>query len=176
MTAAVLCVLAGIWSLTGSAATYFPALVAPSAIGLPFAVPALRLDPLGGTTVGFWLVDLVAALLMLAVIASRLSRPTAGRSAAFRQGMVATILGLLMANLLRSVHLSVVTHVGLGGYTVVVLGGMVLALLWGVLIGLFVGLAHAVNAREAGACTDRVNAGVPSTIPRPRHSRRGASR
>ena len=148
LTAAAFSVLAGAWSLTGTAAAYVPAILLPSAIGLPFALPALRLTPLGSTTIGFWLVDLATALLMLAIIATRLSRPTTSRARAFRAGVVAVVLGLLAANLLRSVHLSVVTHVGLGGYVVVVLGGAFVALLWGVLFGLVVGLVHALLDRQ----------------------------
>lgn len=126
-------------------------MLVPSAVGLPFALPALRLAPLGAGTAEFWLVDLAAAAVMLTVVATRLSRPVAGRRRAFRAGVGATVLGLLAANLLRSLHLSVVTHVGLGGYVVVVLGGAVVALVWGALAGLVVGLVHGVGLRPARA-------------------------
>ena len=62
VTAGAITVLAGIWSITGTAVTFVPTLLVPSALGLPFAVPALRLWPLSQTTVGYWLTDVVAAL------------------------------------------------------------------------------------------------------------------
>lgn len=142
-TAAALTVVAGIWPLTGTVVTHLPTLLVPSALGLPFAVPALRLWPLGQTTVGYWLMDVLAALVLIAVVAVRLSRPSASRTRALAAGLGASVLGMLAANLIRTVYLSFVVHAGLGTYLFELLGGALVALGWGLLAGLVVGAVHA---------------------------------
>lgn len=174
LVVAVLTVLGGAWSLAGTAAAYVPALLVPSAIGLPLALPAVRISPLGGSTVGFWLVDLLAALVLLTIVALRLSRPVVRPSRAFRTGVGAVVLGLLAANLLRAVHLSLVTPAGLGSYVAVVLGSALVALLWGLLIGVLVGLVNVlvhvvatggVGTRRAPVQVRSADAGVPANDP-----------
>ncbi|GAA4477447.1 hypothetical protein GCM10023094_19720 [Rhodococcus olei] len=149
-TALAVTVLAGVWPLTGTVMTYVPALLVPSAIGLPFAVPALRPWPLGRTTTGHWLVDLLAALVLIAVVAVRLTRPVAGPWRAFAAGVGATVVGMVAANLIRSVYLSFVEHAGLGTYLFALLGGAALAVIWGTAAGILVGAVHAAaTARPA---------------------------
>ncbi|MFD4291961.1 hypothetical protein ACFWPA_04650 [Rhodococcus sp. NPDC058505] len=153
LTAAVLTVVAGIWTITGTVVTYVPTLLVPSALGLPFAVPALRAWPLGRTTPGSWLVDVLAALVLIAVVAVRLARPARSRARAFGAGVGATVVGMLAANLIRVVYTSFVVHAGPGTYALMVLGGALVAVLWGAAAGLAVGAVHAATFRVAPADT-----------------------
>lgn len=137
-------ILFGAWSITGRVLTSNPELLIPSAIGLPFGVPPLRLFPLGDTTWTFWFVDVVAALAMTAVVWARLA---GSRRRPFLAGLVATMLGVATGNLVRIVYLSFETHQGLGTYTLALLLGLVVSALWGAVVGVFVGLVHLLDHR-----------------------------
>ncbi|PTR30301.1 hypothetical protein C8K36_102149 [Rhodococcus sp. OK519] len=134
----------GVWSITGRILTFNPELLIPSAIGLPFGIPPLRLYPLGDTTWSFWLVDVVAALVMVAVAWAQL---IGGRRRPFLVGLLAAVLGVVVGNLIRVVFLSFETHQGLGTYALAVLLGTIVSALWGAVVGLPVGLAHLLDRR-----------------------------
>lgn len=149
VTVAVISALFGTWTLTGTALTYLPALLVPSALGLPFGVPPLRLTPLGETTTGSWAVDVIAALVMIAVVWMRLvssSRlhPAGGVARAFWAGLGATVIGVVAGNLVRIVYLSFVLHEGPGAYLASLVGGALVSVLWGAVVGVAVGVAHAI--------------------------------
>ncbi|WP_051637622.1 hypothetical protein [Rhodococcus sp. UNC363MFTsu5.1] len=149
---AVISVLFGLWSITGAVLTRFPELLVPSAIGLPFGIPALRLFPLGETTTINWLVDCAAALVMLAVVWMRLvnsarRHPGGGVGRAFSAGLGATVIGVLAGNLIRTVYLSFVLQEGPGAYLASLVGGALVSVLWGAIVGLFVGAANALARR-----------------------------
>jgi len=137
-------VLFGMWSLTGRILTFNPELLIPSAIGLPFGIPPLRLFPLGDTTWSFWFVDVVAALAMIAVVWTRLA---GSRQRPFLAGLLATMLGVVVGNLVRIVYLSFETHQGLGTYAAALVLGLVVSVLWGAVVGLVVGLVHLLDRR-----------------------------
>ncbi|EGD22360.1 hypothetical protein [Prescottella equi] len=137
-------ILFGTWSITGRVLTFTPELLIPSAIGLPFGIPPLRLFPLGDTTWTFWFVDVVAALVMIATAWFRLS---ASRRRPFLAGLLATMLGVAVGNLVRIVYLSFETHQGLGTYVLAVILGLVVSALWGAAVGIVVGLAHLLDDR-----------------------------
>ncbi|MFC9786217.1 hypothetical protein [Rhodococcus sp. NPDC127528] len=150
-TLAAVSVLAGFWPVTGWILTFAPALLVPSALGLPFALPALRPFPLGATTTASWLVDLVAAFVMLAVTGMRLvdsssRHPHGGPGRAFLAGWGATVLGVLAGNLIRIVYLSFVVHAGSGAYLLSLAGGALVSLLWGGVAGLAVGAAQTISS------------------------------
>lgn len=147
-------VLFGTWTLTGTALTYLPALLVPSALGLPFGVPPLRLTPLGETTTGSWAVDVIAALVMIAVVWMRLVdsarlHPTGGVARAFWAGLGATVIGAVAGNLVRVVYLSFVLHEGPGSYLASLLGGAVVAAAWGAVVGAVVGAVQALARKVA---------------------------
>ncbi|SEL86554.1 hypothetical protein [Rhodococcus maanshanensis] len=149
---AVISVLFGVWSITGAVLTRLPELLVPSAIGLPFGIPALRLFPLGETTITNWLVDCAAALVMLAVVWMRLvnsarRHPGGGVGRAFSAGLGATVIGVLAGNLIRTVYLSFVLQEGPGAYLASLVGGALVSVLWGAIVGLFVGAANALARR-----------------------------
>ncbi|MFC4605666.1 hypothetical protein [Rhodococcus kronopolitis] len=152
VTAAVISVLFGTWTLTGTALTYLPELLVPSALGLPFGVPPLRLTPLGETTTGSWAVDVLAALVMIAVVWMRLVNsarlhPAGGVARAFWAGLGATVIGVVAGNLVRIVYLSFVLNEGPGSYLASLAGGALVSALWGAAIGVAVGIAHALARR-----------------------------
>ncbi|MFD4179554.1 hypothetical protein [Rhodococcus sp. NPDC058514] len=156
VTLAAISALCGAWSITGAVLTQLPELLVPSAIGLPFAIPTLRLSPLGETTTAYWLVDCAAALVMIAVVWMRLvnsarRHPGGGAGRAFAAGLGATVIGVLVGNLIRTVYLSFVLQEGPGAYLASLLGGALMSLLWGAIVGLFVGAAQAI----ARAAADR---------------------
>ncbi|MFC7448630.1 hypothetical protein [Rhodococcus daqingensis] len=174
-TLAVISVLSGVWSITGAILTELPELLVPSAIGLPFGIPALRLFPLGETTTTNWLVDCAAALVMIAVAWMRLvnsarRHPGGGAGRAFWAGLGATVIGVLAGNLIRTVYLSFVLQEGPGAYVASLVGGALVSLIWGTIVGLLVGAAHAIARRISmrGAAPESGNssrAQDDSTIP-----------
>ncbi len=144
-------VVAGIWPVTGTAATWFPALVVPPALGLPSLLPPLRLTPLGETTWGFWAADTAGVVVLLLAAALQLrhvtrARPEPGPGRAFGRGLWTCVLAVVAGNLVRSVHGGFAVHAGLGTYAGQVVGGVLVSALTGALIGLVVGLAAAVAA------------------------------
>lgn len=144
-TLVIVSALFGTWSLTGRVVTFTPELLIPSAIGVPFGIPPLGLFPLGGTTWTFWLVDVVAALVMIAIAWTRLSgdakRP-------FLAALAATILAVVVGNLVRIVYVSVETHQSLGAYALTLLLGLAVAALWGLAVGLPVAVVQALDRRS----------------------------
>ncbi|AQA25986.1 putative membrane protein [Rhodococcus sp. MTM3W5.2] len=167
-TLAAISVLFGVWSITGAVLTRVPELLVPSAIGLPFGIPALRLFPLGETTTTNWLVDCAAALVMLAVVWMRLTdsarrHPGGGVGRAFWAGLGATVIGVLAGNLIRTVYLSFVLQEGPGAYLASLVGGALVSVLWGAIVGLFVGAAHALARRiSQGAAAQEAGNDLPA--------------
>lgn len=137
-------ILFGAWSITGPVLTFNPELLIPSAIGLPFGIPPVRLFPLGDTPWTFWFVDVAAVVVMIAVAWTQLS---GSRRRPFLTGLLATVLGVATGNLVRIVYLSFETHQGLGTYALAVLLGLVVAALWGTVLGVFVGLVQLLDHR-----------------------------
>ncbi|WP_430331553.1 hypothetical protein [Rhodococcus sp. ACT016] len=136
--------LFGTWSITGRILTFNPELLIPSAIGLPFGIPPLRLFPLGDTTWAFWFVDVLAAIVMVAVVWTRL---LPHRQRPFLAGLFATVLGVAAGNLVRIVFLSFETHQGLGTYVLALALGLLVSALWGLVVGVVVGLVHLLDGR-----------------------------
>ncbi|GAB2658603.1 hypothetical protein ABI214_06365 [Prescottella soli] len=144
VTVLLAAMLFGTWSLAGRILTFNPELLVPSAIGLPFGIPPLRVSPLGDTTWTFWLVDVVAALAMVAVVWAQLVRSP---RRPFVAGLLATMLGVIVGNLVRIVFLSFETHQGLGTYALAVVLGVIVSALWGAAVGLVVGPVHLLDRR-----------------------------
>lgn len=143
-TLVLVSILFGAWTITGRVLTFNPELLIPSAIGLPFGIPPLRLFPLGDTTWTFWTVDTLAALAMIAVVWARLRREV---RRPFLAGLLATVLGVAAGNLVRIVFLSFETHQGIGTYVIALLLGLLISALWGAVVGLLVGSAHLIDHR-----------------------------
>lgn len=142
----VLAVLAGIWRVSGWAATWVSALLFPPAAGLPALWPPLRLWPLGETTVAVWLIDLagVAVMLLTAWVQLRAAarrHPHPGRGRAFGRGLWTTILAFVAGNIVRGVAQSFLLHSDLGTYAGQLIANVLVSALTGLLAGIVVGLA-----------------------------------
>lgn len=144
----VLEIAVGIWPLAGTAVTWLPELALPTALGLPFLWPPLRVVPLGATTWGFWAADTVAAVVMLVVAWAMLRRAhqRRPRGRAFLRGWWTTIVAMVAANLVRAVYASFVVNADLGTYIATVAAGIVFSALLGAIVGLLVGVAASVAA------------------------------
>lgn len=127
----------GSWTLVGQFLAYGAYALAPTTLGVPFAIPGLRLTPLGGTTWGFWAAETGSALLMvglvLLAVRQRSRRP-------FRQVLRAVILAVVVANLVRLAFVSFITHADVP--TVLVGAGLtaLLSVVWALPLGLLAGL------------------------------------
>lgn len=146
-------ILAGVWVVTGTAITWFPALAVPAAVGLPDLIPALRMTPLGGTTWLFWVVDIVTALVMVAVAvlhtrAAHARHPSASRGRVFGRALLATVWGVLAGNILRGVFLSVVTHAGFGMFLGLLGANVLVSAVTGAVLGVVIGAVAAAVARS----------------------------
>lgn len=117
----------------GLLATRVGLLTVPSAIGLPYGLPGLRVVPLGETGWLTLLTESGCALVLVAVV-WRARRGFFGTWGAF-------LLGSVLVGVLRAVVLSQVAGAGLGAYAGFVVGGLVAGLLWGIALGWVVGLA-----------------------------------
>lgn len=145
----LLSVVAGFRVVIEPLTTIVPVLALPSAAGLPFAIPTLRLWPLGDTTWLFWIVETVAAIVMIVVAAMRISNsrgrhPNGGRGRAFVGAMWATAVGVIVANTVRVVFLSFVTQSSLGAYVGYLLTDVVVSAVFGMIVGLLVGAVAAL--------------------------------
>ncbi|MDR2997377.1 MAG: hypothetical protein LBU78_04580 [Microbacterium sp.] len=141
----LLSVLAGIWHVSGWAATWVAALLFPPAAGLPALWPPLRLWPLGETTATVWLIDLagVAVMLITAWVQLRAAarrHPHPGRWRAFGRGLWTTILAFVAGNIVRGVAQSFLLHSDLGTYAGQLVANVLVSALTGLLAGVVVGL------------------------------------
>ncbi|OYD71887.1 hypothetical protein [Rhodococcus sp. OK302] len=147
-TVAAISALLGFWPLTGRWLTSMPEALVPSAIGLPFAVPPLRLFPLGETTWLYWAVDVLAAFVMIGIVLLYLNswanrHPQSGRARAFLAGITATVAGAVIGNVIRIVFLSFDSHHNLATYIVAVTATILVTLIWGAILGILTGVVHA---------------------------------
>ncbi|NUW35651.1 hypothetical protein HTZ77_30100 [Nonomuraea sp. SMC257] len=138
------------FGLLGSAlVTRMGYLAVPSALGLPYGLPGLRVVPLGETT---WLVTLADSVLALVLVVM-----VAQARGGFWRTWGAFVLGAVIVNLLRAVVLSQIASAGLGAYAGHLVGGLIAGLLWGIALGWLAGLA-ALPRRQR----ERATAGMPS--------------
>ncbi|MWB98176.1 hypothetical protein [Agromyces seonyuensis] len=151
---AVLCLLAGIQPLMGTAVAWFPYVAVPAAIGLPFLLPALRPVPVGETTWLLWAVDLVAVAVLLVTAwvllrAAVRKRPFPRPARAFGRALGVTVLAVMAANLVRGVAYSFVLHADLGTFLGTTAANLVFSALFGAAFGILVGIAVAIAAATA---------------------------
>ncbi|MFJ2767630.1 hypothetical protein [Streptomyces sp. NPDC087300] len=160
-TAVVACVCLLLVLLHGSATllTAFTARaglsVAPSALGVPFALPGLRATPLGATDWSWQLCENFAALLLIAVAAARMRRhlrlrPASGGGRRLLAGWTALIAGAAAAGVWRGLVAARMVEAGLWGWPGLVLAGALAGALWGLALGWLPGVAAACTGR-AGA-------------------------
>ncbi|MFI9553351.1 hypothetical protein [Nonomuraea endophytica] len=118
-------------------------LAVPSAVGLPYGLPGLRVTPVGETPWLFLVADVGAALVLVAVVAST------------RRGFWATwgvfVLGVVLAGLLRAAVSAISAEAGLGAYAGYLGGGLLAGLLWGIVLGWIAGLAALPRRRAERA-------------------------
>lgn len=145
---AAISILLGFWPLTGLWLASLPELLVPSAIGLPFALPPLRLFPLGETTRLYWAFDVLAACTMIGIVFLSLNsttkrRPQSRRWRAFLAGVGATVAGASVGNIIRIVFLSFASHHNLATYVAAVVATVVITSIWAVIAGILVGAVYA---------------------------------
>ncbi|WP_133061676.1 hypothetical protein [Streptosporangium minutum] len=116
-------------------------LAVPSAVGLPYGLPGLRLVPLGETGWAFTLTENLAALVLAGVVAWVTVHRRGGAVRAFFAGWGAFALGAGAAGLLRAVAVSQTVEAGPGAYAGLVLGALAAGLIWGVILGWAAGIA-----------------------------------
>lgn len=126
--------------------------VVPAAVGVPAALPGLRLWPLGATTWIFTIVDSIAAV-VLVVTATAWVHGTvrrhrdAGTVRLLVSGWIAMVGALAAANLCRVVAASFAQDASPGAYAGYLLTGALLAVAWGLATGWLPGIAAALAAR-----------------------------
>ncbi|MDE3722994.1 hypothetical protein PWG71_16515 [Nocardiopsis sp. N85] len=127
----------------------------PSALGAPFAVPALSVVPIGEQPWSALTVELVAVAVLVAVVwwwtaRSVRRRPDASAGRAFFAGWAAFALGAMASGAPRA--LVPAWEMGLGpiGWYAMLAGGLLTGLLWGSTLGWVCGVARvAVRGRVA---------------------------
>ncbi|MFF5209734.1 hypothetical protein [Streptosporangium sp. NPDC000396] len=130
-------------------------LAVPSAVGLPYGLPGLRVVPLGETGWLLTLTESLAALVMVGVVGWLTARRRGGAVRAFFSGWGAFVLGAVVAGVLRAVVISQIVEAGPGAYAGFLLGAVTAGLLWGGVLGWTAGFAASVSA---GAGTTVVRA------------------
>lgn len=152
---------------------------APTAVGVPYGLPRLRVTPFGGQSWGFFVVELLASVAMVVVAtwwadaAARHGRRRAGRGRRgsgrgrlgwLVRGWTGFWLGLLVANVLRSQWVAwAAVDVGWLGYVLHLLAGALVATVWAVVLGWVVGLALALVTVRPGR--RRASAGPEASTP-----------
>ncbi|MFB9204083.1 hypothetical protein ACIBIZ_04485 [Nonomuraea spiralis] len=126
-------------------------LAVPSAIGGPYALPGLRVVPLGETT---WLLTLADTVLALALVGA-----VASARGGFWRTWGAFLVAAIVVNLLRAALLAMVAQAGLGAYLGYLGGGLLTGLIWGIVLGWIPGLAALPRRRGT---RDRSPAGIKS--------------
>jgi hypothetical protein len=117
----------------GALVTRVGYLAVPSAVGLPYALPGLRVVPVGETTWLWALTDGLLALALVAVVASA--------RGGFWRVWGAFLAGALLTDLLRAAVLAQVAGAGLGAYLAYLAGGLLTGLIWGIVLGWLPALA-----------------------------------
>ncbi|MEU6989651.1 hypothetical protein ABZ953_03180 [Streptomyces sp. NPDC046465] len=140
--------------------------VAPSALGVPYALPGLRATPLGATDWSWQLCEDFAALLLIAVAAARMRRhlrlrPRAGRALRLLAGWTALLAGATVAGAWRGMVAARMVEAGTWGWLILPLTGALFGALWGVALGWLPGAAAlAPGLRDygtTGTTTDRLD-------------------
>ena len=149
ITLAAISLLLGIGPIIITLTTVVPLLALPAAAGLPFLIPALHLWPLGASTWGFWVVDVIAAIVMLVIVAMRLvnsqrRHPNQGRVRRFFSAWSAVILGVVVGNLVRGVFASFVVNADLATYGGYLLANIIVSALFGTVVGLLPAIVAAL--------------------------------
>lgn len=138
------CALVGSWTIVGQWVGRIAPVLIPEALGVPSGLPPLRVDPLGDTAIDQWLADGLAALVLAAVVWWRCRwtrRPALG-------AWFATVAGLVVATILRVVHVAVVAGHDLLSYGATLAMALVLAVVVGALLGVPVAAVHLAVARR----------------------------
>ncbi|MFI6501002.1 hypothetical protein [Nonomuraea typhae] len=136
--------------------TWVGYLAVPSAVGLPYGLPGLRVSPVGETSWLLLLADVGAALVLIAVLAATRH--------GFWAAWGAFVLGSVLAGMVRAAVSATVAEAGAGAYWGFVAGGLVAGLLWGIALGWAAGLAALPRRRAVLAVQDerRLPTGINS--------------
>ncbi|ATL30141.1 hypothetical protein [Streptomyces formicae] len=129
--------------------------VAPSALGVPYALPGLRATPLGATDWSWQLCENFAALLLIAVAAARMRRhlrlrPRAGRGRRLLAGWTALVAGAGAAGVWRGMVAARMVEAGIWGWLGLALAGALFGALWGLALGWLPGATAAFIGTARG--------------------------
>ncbi|TQL78176.1 hypothetical protein FB566_3754 [Stackebrandtia endophytica] len=126
-------------------------LAIPGAIGLPGAVPGLRLWPLGETDWWHTASETIAAAGFIAIVWWRMARAHTpdGISRPFLTGWSTAVVALVCADVWRVVAQSFTQDLGLGGYFGYLVAAVIYGTVWAIATGWLIGLAAMIAARTA---------------------------
>ncbi|MFG3286238.1 hypothetical protein [Streptomyces sp. NPDC048111] len=135
------------------------AALVPSALGAPFALPALRVVPLGSTGWAAMLCEDFAVVALVAVAALRMRRhmrlhPRAGRARRALAAWTALIAAGAAAGLWRGLVMARMTEAGPAGWPAYAAAGAALGALWGTTLG-WLPAASTWAGRTSGSGRDR---------------------
>ncbi len=153
-------------ALTAFTAHTGPAL-APSALGVPFALPSLRAVPLGGTGVTQLLCEDFAVAVLVAVSVLRMRRqlrrhPDAGRPRRFLAGWTALIAGAAASGAWRGLVTARLVEAGPVGWLLYAAAGAVFGAVWGAAAGWSAGAAALAGVGKISPRTPRTP--IPSLV------------
>lgn len=156
------------WFVTGLTTTVGE-LAIPGAIGLPSALPGLRLWPLGETHWWHTASETIAAIGFIAVVGWWMfrSRPSSGPARLLLTGWSAALVAIICADLWRVVSQSFTQDLGLGGYLGYLLAAVIYGTLWGILTGWLVGAAAVITDRIARRAEPENEAAMTKTSEEP---------
>ncbi|MGW0735168.1 hypothetical protein [Streptomyces sp. NPDC002851] len=150
---AAACLLLVLLHGSGTVLTAFTAraglAVVPSALGVPFALPGLRLLPLGSTSLAWQLSENFAAMLLIAVAVGAVrrhmrKRPDARRWRRLAAGWAALVVGAATAGAWRGLVAARMVEASSWGWLGLPLAGAAFGVLWGVALGWLPGTAAAL--------------------------------
>jgi hypothetical protein len=147
--ALALTILFGSRSLSLWLNTRAGAQVVPSAVGVPHALPGLRLTEYGDVGWAWSLWETAAALLLVGLVTARLHvraerLSSSGRVRALLCGWWSCVLAAAVAGALRGAVTAGFAYSGLGGYLTYALYGAAFGFVWGLLLGWLPGVAALV--------------------------------
>ncbi|MFD4634661.1 hypothetical protein ACFVYR_33540 [Streptomyces sp. NPDC058284] len=130
--------------------------VVPSALGVPFALPGLRMTPLGATDWSWQLCEDFAALLLIATAAARMRRhlrlrPGAGTGRRLLAGWTALVAGAALAGVWRGLVAARMVEAGPWGWLLLPLTGALSGALWGLALGWLPGASALAAGRPPRA-------------------------
>ncbi|CAM5546521.1 hypothetical protein SXANM310S_00687 [Streptomyces xanthochromogenes] len=156
----LLALLLGLTPALTAFTAHLGAALVPSALGAPFALPALRAVPLGGTGVAQLLCEDFAVAVLVAVAVLRMRRhlrlrPGAGRPRRFLAGWSALVAGGAASGVWRGLVTARLVEAGPAGWLLHAAAGAVFGAVWGAAAGWPAGIAASTGVGKISPRTPR---------------------